>query len=133
MWKVCSVLFSVTFLHSIMVTLLYWFLLYPVLNQATQDDPINVAKHSLPLIFLIIELLANSMVIESRHIFAVVFFGEIYIALLICYTLTGDRYIYSVMKLDSQASWNLLIFINIGVIFFYLILLGLDKIKFRLL
>ena len=98
LWKVCSALFAVSLVHSITVTLLYFGLLYPTLDP-NRLDMTDYMKHSIPTCQLCIEFLTNSIVIEQRYYLPVIIFGLNYLFLLIGYTTTGDRSIYSIMKL----------------------------------
>ena len=54
LWKVCSALFAVSFVHSITVTLLYFGLLYPTLDP-NRLDMTDYMKHSIPTALLCIE------------------------------------------------------------------------------
>ena len=116
----------------IMVTVLYWSLVYPWAEPASFDST-DYAKHSVHLACLVVEFLTNNLVIEVSHYSPFLFYNVMYLAVLIGYTTTGDWYIYWIMKLDKAEDWVLLGSIIVFVVATFIILIGLDKLKFLLL
>ena len=114
-----------------MVSLLWYVLIYPTLDP----DRINMTdymKHSAPAGTLFLEFLFNRIVIEVRYIIPVLAFGTIYLLWLIYYTCSGDRWIYSVLKLDKPADWALLFTIILIYLILFTVLFALSDLKFTL-
>ena len=132
LWKVCSTLFCVSFLHSIMVSLLWFLLIYPTLNPSSINMT-DYLKHSLPSGTLLLEFFFNSIVIEARYIIPVLVYGTFYLLWLIYYTTTGDRWIYSVLKLDKRADWGLLFLIILSYLMVFSVLSAMNELKFTLI
>ena len=131
LWKVCSTLFSVCFLHSIMITSLWYGLIYPTLDP-DRIKIVDYVKHSMPAGTLFLEFLFNRIVIEARYIIPVLVFGTLYLLWLIYYTLSGDRWLYSVLKLDTPASWALLGIIILCFLIVFTVLFAASELKFTL-
>lgn len=83
-----------------MVTALYWVLLWPVVDKDVVVST-DITKHTVPLFVLVIEFLTNNLVIETRMFVPVLFWFMCYTIVVVGYTTTGDRYVYSVLKLED--------------------------------
>ena len=128
LWKVCSILYSTSFLHSIMVSTLYFTLIYPTL---TELDLLDYMKHSVPLFFLVLEFFANNIVIEANYYVPVIGYGILYLLWLVYYTTAAeDQWIYSVLKLESNASWGLLFAIALTEYLVFQVIRLLSSYKF---
>ena len=112
-----------------MVSVLWYRLIYPTLDP-DRIDLTNYMKHSAPAVTLFIEFLFNRIVIEVRYIMPVLAFGMIYLLWLIYYTISGDRWIYSVLKLNKPADWALLGIIILCYLILFMVLLAAGEVKF---
>ena len=131
LWKVSSALFTVAIVNQIMVTALYWVLLYPTIDHQLQEY--EILKHSVPLICLLIDFVLNNIVIEWSSLLPTLAFITMYLCVMIGYSLPEGQYVYPILKYDSQASWNLTAIIIVAVILVFVIMMVLNTIKFGLL
>ena len=114
-----------------MVSFLWYLLIYPTLDP-DRIDMTDYLKHSVPAGTLLLEFLFNRIVIEVRYILPVLAFGTLYLLWLIYYTLSGDRWIYSVLKLNKPADWFLLFIIILLYLVLFTVLFALSDLKFTL-
>ena len=114
-----------------MVSFLWYLLIYPTLDP-DRIDMTDYLKHSVPAGTLLLEFLFNRIVIEVRYILPVLAFGTIYLLWLIYYTLSGDRWIYSVLKLNKPADWFLLFIIILLYLVLFTVLFALSDLKVTL-
>jgi len=126
-------LYAIAHLHTVFVTALYWSLLYPVANKA-ELNVVDIGKHSVPFLFLFVEFFLNNVVVEFRHWVPVLGgYLMLYLAVIVGYTTTGDRWVYTPLKLDTQASWNLLFGVVIAEVGFWFLYAWLNQVKFSTL
>jgi len=127
-------LYAIAHLHTVFVTALYWSLLYPSADKAELTLAVDIAKHSVPFLFLFVEFFLNNVVVEFRHWVPVLGgYLMLYLAVIVGYTTTGDRWVYTPLKLDTQASWNLLFGVVIAEVGFWFLYAWLNQVKFSTL
>ena len=75
----------------------------------------------------------NNIVIERRHLAPIMIFTALYLVLIISFSTTGDRYIYSILKYEDSSSWILTFGIFIALPFVYAVLQVVSEVKFNLI
>ena len=131
LWKVCSVLYTLSLFHSFLVTGLFWGLLYPTIPIETIYFH-DIYKHSQPLFCLLIEFALNNLVIEWRHWAPNMVFVVLYMLVNIGYSTTGDRYVYAIIPFNNAESWYLLVAILAAVPIVFALLWYFDTLKYTL-
>ena len=131
LWKTTSNLFTVALINNIMVTALYWFLLYPALEHELKE--FEVLKHTVPISCLMSDFLLNNIVIEWRQLLPTMAFVSAYLSVMIGYSLPAGQYVYPILKFESQASWNLILVIVLAVFLVFALVMALTFLKYGLL
>ena len=132
LWKWSSLLFLLTFVCNMLTTLLFWLLLYPMLDL----NRLNyswIALHGGPLAFTLIDFALNRIVIERNQWVIILKVSFIYSAMLIIYTKgrSGhDAHIYPMYKLKTIGSWVTLLMTQVFAILLHFTVYGFSKCKY---
>jgi hypothetical protein len=101
LWKVCSYISSIALVYEVLITLVFWCLLY-------EKDDIDMTKalmHIVPIVLLAIDFCVNRITIEKRHLWPNLGILVVYGIINIIHTLVSGKPVYKMMPWDSFGAW----------------------------
>ncbi len=103
-WKVVSSLFELVLMGEVVITLVFWGVLY----QGETITYYTLKTHSFPLVLLLTDWHMNKILVELRHIVPAAYAVNGYALFLVTYTLSTQDAIYDKVNLETTGSWIML-------------------------
>lgn len=131
--KVSWVFYIIAANNSVLVTVVYWSLLYTGFHIREAD----VAFHLLNSVFMLIETCLSSMPVQLLHIVYAVLYGVVYFLFSVVYwllggTSDGNKYIYPILDYESKpakAAVLVALYGLVGLPVVQLLIFGLFKLR----
>jgi len=118
--RLAWVMFELLFALAIMVSTLYWSLLFPKQTHGKLDWT-NFHIHAANSFVMLVELLLSRMIFQSRHLLFLLLGGGVYFIFAICFQAVSGRYIYFFLDYtEPAAGYFYPLAVTAPILFFYL-------------
>ncbi|XP_063397369.1 protein rolling stone-like [Mytilus trossulus] len=101
--KVDWVFFNVSNSASILVTMLYWGLIY---SSSSTTTAVNIETHGLNMVYVLVNLFLTGIPVRFYHLFHPMVFGAAYVMFSIIYTVSGGTNAQEKSYIYSTFDWS---------------------------
>lgn len=107
-WRCAVWMYEVAICAEVVLTTLFWVLLYNPPKEFTPRWAYFLSIHITPVAFLLIDFCMQRWVFRFNHISLVLFMGIVYAVFNYSYVKLSGRYIYPILKWDDTSSFVLI-------------------------